>query len=235
MTGIELLSFNTAEIQAILLSLKVAFYCALVSLPFALWLAHIMARRSFYGKSIIESLVHLPLVLPPVTTGYLLLLMFGTNGWIGQWLYSTFNIKIAFSFYAAVLASIIVSFPLIVRSIRTAIEMVDTDLEDASRILGVNRLKTFFRITVPLALPGIISGTVLAFARSLGEFGATITFAGNIAGETQTLPLAIYSNMQVPGQEGTTLRLVLVSVVLSFIVMAISEWMVRRMKARKFN
>lgn len=231
----ELLSFNAAEIQAILLSLKVAFYCALISLPFALWLGYFMARRSFYGKSIIESIVHLPLVLPPVTTGYLLLLLFGTNGWFGQWLYNTFNIRIAFSFYAAVLASIIVSFPLIVRSIRTAIEMVDTDLEDASRILGINRLKTFFRITVPLALPGIISGTVLAFARSLGEFGATITFAGNIAGETQTLPLAIYSNMQVPGREGATLRLVLVSIVLSFIVMAISEWMVRRMRARKLN
>lgn len=231
----ELLNFNESEIQAILLSLKVALFCALISLPIALWLAYILARRNFFGKAIVESFVHLPLVLPPVTSGYILLLIFGTNGWLGQWLYNTFNIKIAFSFYAAVLASIVVSFPLIVRSIRTAMEMIDKDLEDASRILGANRWQTFFRITVPLALPGIISGTVLAFARSLGEFGATITFAGNIAGETQTLPLAIYSNMQVPGQENATLRLVIISIVLSFVVMAISEYLVRKMKAQKLN
>ncbi len=224
------LSLNSAEIIAITLSLKVAVLSALISLPIALGLAYTMARRSFWGKPIIESIIHLPLVMPPVTTGYLLLLLFGTQGFFGAWLYQTFGIKIAFTFTAAVMASVIVSFPLMVRSIRTAIEMVDPGLEDASRILGASKWKTFYKITIPLALPGIISGTILSFARSLGEFGATITFAGNIAGETQTLPLAIYSYMQIPGYENATLRLVLVSVVISFVAMIGSEWMIRKMK-----
>lgn len=228
MNGI--LGFNEIEIQAIILSLKVAVYCSVISLPLALILGYKMARYSFIGKPIIEGLIHLPLVMPPVTTGYLLLLLLGSNSLFGQWLYQTFGIKLAFSFSAAVIASIFVSFPLIVRSIRTSMEMVDPGLEDASRILGASKLKTFFKVTIPLAAPGIISGTILAFARSLGEFGATITFAGNIVGETQTLPLAIYAYMQVPGQEGTTMRLVLVSVVISFIAMALSEWLIKRRK-----
>ena len=224
------LGFNEAEMQAIGLSVKVAIYCSLISLPIALWVGYKMARKNFYGKSIIEGIIHLPLVMPPVTTGYLLLLLLGSRSFIGQWLYTNFGIKIAFSFPAAVIASIIVSFPLIVRAVRTAMEMVDTGLEEASRILGAGKLKTFFRITTPLALPGIVSGTILAFARSLGEFGATITFAGNIEGETQTLPLAIYSYMQVPGQEHVTMRLVVVSVIISFIAMALSQWYVKKMK-----
>ncbi|MGQ1785101.1 molybdate ABC transporter permease subunit [Saccharicrinis sp. GN24d3] len=226
----ELFGLNGAELEAVVLSIKVAVYCSLISLPIALMLGYIMARRKFWGKSIIESVIHLPLVMPPVTTGYLLLLILGSNGIIGEWIYKSFNIKLAFTLRATVIASIFVSFPLIVRSVRTAIEMVDPGLEEASRILGAGKIKTFFRITVPLALPGIISGTILCFARSLGEFGATITFAGNIQGETQTLPLAIYSYMQVPGGEGATFRLVLVSVCIALVAMIMSEWMIKRMK-----
>ncbi len=226
----DLLHFNSAEIQAIILSIKVAVYCALISVPIALWVGYKMARYDFYGKSIIESIIHLPLVMPPVTTGYLLLLLLGSKSLIGRWLFAAFGIKMAFTFQAAVIASVFVSSPLIVRSVRTAMEMVDTGLEEASRMLGAGRLKTFFKITVPLALPGVVSGTILAFARSLGEFGATITFAGNIEGITQTLPLAIYANMQVPGNEGVTLRLVIISILISFIAMALSEWYVKKMK-----
>jgi molybdate transport system permease protein len=224
------LQFNATEAQALWLSVKVAVYCSLISIPLALALGYVMARRNFYGKPFVESLIHLPLVMPPVTTGYLLLLLFGVKGILGKWLLSAFGIRISFTFSAAVIASVFVSFPLIVRSIRTAMEMVDPGLEDASRILGAGKLKTFFNITVPLAMPGIVSGTILAFARSLGEFGATITFAGNIAGETQTLPLAIYAYMQVPGQENATLRLVMISVIISFIAMGLSEWYIKRMK-----
>ena len=230
---LDLFNFNEAELQAIKLSVKVAVYCSVISLPIALWVGYKMARYNFWGKSIVESIIHLPLVMPPVTTGYLLLLLLGSQSFIGQWLYVSFGIKLAFSFQAAVIASVFVSFPLIVRSVRTAMEMVDTGLEEASRILGAGRIKTFFRITVPLALPGIISGAILAFARSLGEFGATITFAGNIEGETQTLPLAIYAYMQVPGRESATLRLVIVSVVISLIAMSLSEWFIKKLKHDK--
>lgn len=222
--------FNQAELQAISLSVKVAFYSAGISLPIAVGLGYLMARKNFYGKSLIEGFIHLPLVMPPVTTGYLLLLLLGSQGFIGKWLFELFGIKLAFTFPAAVIASVVVSFPLIVRSVRTAMEMVDTGLEEASRILGAGKFKTFFRVNIPLAMPGIVSGTILAFARSLGEFGATITFAGNIQGETQTLPLAIYSYMQVPGKEGATLNLVVVSVVISFIAMAGSEWYIKKLK-----
>ncbi|RKD89676.1 molybdate ABC transporter permease subunit [Mangrovibacterium diazotrophicum] len=226
----DLFHFTGSEFEAIRLSIGVAVYSSLISLPFALLLGYILARKQFTGKAVVESFIHLPLVMPPVTTGYLLLLILGTRGFIGKWLFEVFGLKLAFTFEAAVIASVVVSFPLIVRSIRTAIEMVDPGLEDASRILGIGRLKTFFRITVPLAAPGILSGTILAFARSLGEFGATITFAGNIAGETQTLPLAVFAYMQVPGREGETLRLVLISVLISFVAMALSELYIRKMK-----
>lgn len=226
----SIFSFTGSELEAIKLSVGVAVYASIISLPVALFLGYLLARKQFPGKAVIESIIHLPLVMPPVTTGYLLLLILGTRGFIGKWLYAAFGIKLAFTFEAAVIASVFVSFPLIVRSIRTAIEMVDPGLEDASRILGVGRLKTFFRITVPLAAPGIVSGTILAFARSLGEFGATITFAGNIAGETQTLPLAVFAYMQVPGKEIETLRLVLISVLISLVAMALSELYIRKMK-----
>ena len=227
---IELFRLNDSEIQAIKLSVEAAIYCTLISIPLALAVGYIMARCDFFGKPVIESIIHLPLVMPPVTTGYLLLLLLGSKSFIGEWLFTAFGIKLAFTFQAAVIASIFVSFPLIVRSVRTAMEMVDTGLEEASRILGAGKIKTFFRITVPLALPGILSGAILAFARSLGEFGATITFAGNIEGVTQTLPLAIFAYMQVPGKEGVTLRLVIISILISFIAMVLSEWYIKKMK-----
>ena len=229
----ELFAFTGSEALAVGLSLRAALYCALLSLLPAMLIAYVMARFEFRGKPIAEGIIHLPLVMPPVTTGYLLLLLFGARSALGGWLLDVSGLRISFSFLAAVIASIVVSFPLMVRSIRTAIEMVDIGFEDASRILGAGRIKTFFRVTLPLSIPGIASGTVLAFARSLGEFGATITFAGNIEGETRTLPLAIYAYMQVPGQERATLRLVLVSVLISFLAMALSEWYIRRMKGMR--
>jgi molybdate transport system permease protein len=226
----ELFGISDTEIQAIRLSVEVAIYCTIISIPLALAVGYFMARNDFIGKPIIEGLLHLPLVMPPVTTGYLLLLLLGSKSFIGKWFFAAFGIKLAFTFQAAVIASVFVSFPLIVRSVRTAMEMVDVGLEEASRILGAGKLKTFFKITVPLALPGVVSGAILAFARSLGEFGATITFAGNIEGETQTLPLAIFAYMQVPGKEGATLRLVIISIIISFIAMALSEWYIKKMK-----
>ena len=229
----EFLGVTTQELQAIILSIKVALCSSIISLPIALLIGYKMARSDFKAKPIVESILHLPLVLPPVTTGYLLLITLGKKGWLGEWLNNASGIQLAFTFSAAVIASVIVSFPLIVRSIRTAIEMVDPGLEEASRILGVSKFKTFFKITVPLAYPGIISGMILSFARSLGEFGATITFAGNIVGETQTLPLAIYSNMQVPGKEGETFSLVIISIIISMAAMILSEWFIRKARYGK--
>ena len=210
--------------------MKVGLISTLASLPIAILIGYYMARKNFKGKPILEGIIHLPLVMPPVATGYILLLVFGTQGLIGSWLSQSFGIRLAFAFPAAVIASMVVAFPLMVRSIRTAIELVDPKLEQASRLLGASRLRTLFRITIPLAAPGIISGIVLAFARSLGEFGATISFAGNIPGETQTLPLAIYSKMQVPGEEQSTFLLVAIAVGISFIAMILSEWSIKRMK-----
>lgn len=204
------------EYQAIWLSVKVAVMTSLIALPLAIVTGYILARKQFRGKVIAEAALHLPMVLPPVTTGYLLLLLLGTNGVVGRWMFEWFGIRIAFSFEAAVLAAMVVSFPLIIRSVKVAMQMVDPGLEEASRSLGASPLKTFILITLPLAWPGILGGFVLAFVRSLGEFGATITFAGNIAGETRTLPLAIYAKMQVSGQERETFLLVTVSVVISF-------------------
>lgn len=227
---IRLLHFNEAELQAIGLSVSVAIYATLIGLPIALFIAYQIARKDFWGKPALESIIHLPLVMPPVTTGYLLLLLLGSQGFFGMWLAHQFNIKIAFTTTAAVLSSVVVSFPLMVRSIRTSLEMIDPGLEEASRILGAGKIKTFLSITLPLAVPGIVSGTVLAFARSLGEFGATIIFAGNIAGETQTLPLAIYTYMQTPGKESSTFKLVIISAIISLIAMIASEWLIKKMK-----
>ncbi|MEO1653174.1 MAG: molybdate ABC transporter permease subunit [Bacteroidota bacterium] len=221
---------NHSEIQALWLSFQVGIWSTLLALPFALFVGYQMARRDFWGKSLLESLILLPLVMPPVATGYLLLISLGSKSVIGYYLKEFFGIQLAFHFPALIIASMVVSFPLLVRSIRTAIELVDVGLEEASRILGVGKFRTFFQITLPLALPGVVSGTILAFARSLGEFGATITFAGNIAGETQTLPLAIYAQMQVPGGEEPTLRLVSISVVISFLAIGLSEWYIKKMK-----
>ncbi len=229
----ELFTYSSAELNAIQLSLKVALLCTLIILPFAVFIGWFLARKRFFGKSIIEGVLHLPLVLPPVTVGYILLVLLGRYGWLGSFFYENWGIQIAFSFPAAVIAAIVVSFPLVTRSIRLSVELVDKNYEDAARTLGASNLRVFFTVTLPLALPGVISGAILAFARSLGEFGATISFAGNIAGETQTLPLAIFSSMQVPGQETSTMRLVIVSVVLSLLAMIGAEYLNRQILKRK--
>ncbi|WP_209319860.1 molybdate ABC transporter permease subunit [Ancylomarina longa] len=225
--------FSDAELNAIGLSLRVALWCSVLILPLAIFLAWYLARKSFRGKPLIEGLINLPLVLPPVATGFVLLLLFGTKGIIGSWLFDWFGIRIAFTFYAAVLASMIVAFPLAVRAIRLSIEMVDPGLEAAAKTLGANSFQSFMRITLPLALPGIISGFVLTFARSLGEFGATIIFAGNISGETQTIPLALFSQIQIPGQETAAFRLLMVAVIFSFSAMVISEYLVKKVHERR--
>lgn len=225
----ELFNFSYAEFQAIGLSIKVAIICSVISLPIAIGVGWILARKRFKGKWFLDGIVQLPLVLPPVTIGYILLLVFGVKGFVGKFLLEYFDIRISFTFWAAVLASVVVSFPLVVRAIKVAIEMVDVELESAARTLGAGPWKTFFTITIPLALPGIFSGFILGFARCLGEFGATITFAGNIVGQTQTLPLAIYSAMEVPGGEMVAFRLVFVSIVLSFMAMVGSEFLNRKL------
>jgi len=229
----ELFTYSSAELTAIGLSLKVAVLCTIIILPVAVFIGWFLARKNFPGKAVAEGFLHLPLVLPPVTTGYILLLIFGTRGWLGAFLYEWFGIQIAFSFPAAIIAAVIVSFPLVTRSIRLSIELVDKNLEEAAKTLGASNIRVFFTITLPLALPGVISGGILAFARSLGEFGATISFAGNIEGETQTLPLAIFSTMQVPGQEFSTLRLAVVSIILSLIAMIGAEYLNKRILQRK--
>lgn len=218
--------------MAIGLSLKVALGVALLTIGPAIVLGWLLARREFRGKILVESLVHAPLVVPPVVTGYLLLILFGRNGWIGQALDEWFGIRLVFTWQGAVLASAIVALPLAVRSVRLAISLVDGRLEEAARTLGYTPVRVFIMITLPLAWPGILGGILLAFSRSLGEFGATITFAGNVEGITQTLPLAIYSALQVPGEEHTAMRLVICSLVLCFASLLVSEWLTRRAKKR---
>lgn len=231
----DLFSFTPEELLAIKLSVKVALLCSLIALPLAIGIGWFLARKSFFGKSIVEGFLHLPLVLPPVTTGYILLIVFGMHGIIGKFLFETWGIRIAFSFWAAILASIVVSFPLATRSIRLAVELVDRNYEEAARTLGASSWRVFFTVTLPLALPGVIGGFILSFARSLGEFGATITFAGNIQGETQTLPLAIFSKMQIPGQESSTFKLVFVSIVISLVAMIGAEYLNKKVLNRKKN
>ena len=214
------------------LSLKVAFWSVLCSLPLALATAWLLARTRFYGKSLFDALVHLPLVLPPVVIGYFLLLLLGRRGPLGALLDEYFGIVFAFRWSGAAVAAAIMGFPLMVRAIRLSIEAIDSGLEDAARTLGATRLRVFFTITLPLALPGVFTGTLLSFARSLGEFGATITFVSNIPGETQTLPLAIYTLTQVPGGDAAALRLSLIAIVLSVLALMVSEWLVRRSQQR---
>lgn len=217
------ISFNSSEISAIKLSLLVAIISSVLILPAATAAGWFLARKSFWGKSFFEGFLLLPLVLPPITTGYVLLILFGNNGILGSFFYEKWGIQIAFSFLAAVIAATVVSFPLVARSIKLSIGLVDINLEYAARTLGASNLKVFFTITLPLAMPGIISGFVLAFARSLGEFGATISFAGNIKGVSQTIPLAIFSEMQIPGHEYSTTKMVMVSVCLSLLAMITAE------------
>lgn len=223
---------ETTEWNAVWLSLKVAAGVSLVTLIPAVLIGWLLARREFRGKLIVESLVHAPLVIPPVVTGYLLLLVFGRNGPVGGWLSRAFDIRLVFTWQGAVLASAIVALPLAVRSIRLAVSLVDQRYEEAAAVLGWPPFRVFIKITLPLAWPGILAGILLAFSRSLGEFGATITFAGNVEGVTQTLPLAIYSAMQIPGEETAAMRLVVCSLVLCFASLLISELLTRRAKRR---
>jgi molybdate transport system permease protein len=225
-------NLSPTEWNAIWLSLKVALGVALLTAGPAIGLGWLLARRNFRGKVVLESLIHAPLVMPPVVTGYLLLVLFGRNGWIGRPLSEWFGLRLVFTWQGAVLASAIVALPLAVRSVRLAVSLVDGRLEEAARTLGYPPVRLFFRITLPLAWPGILGGILLAFSRSLGEFGATITFAGNVEGMTQTLPLAIYSALQVPGEETAAMRLVLFSLILCFASLLISEWLTRRSKRR---
>jgi molybdate transport system permease protein len=216
------------ELAIILLSLKVAVASVAFSLPVAVGVAYLLARREFMGKTLLDAFVHLPLVLPPVVVGFALLVLFGRRGPIGAWLADTFGIVFAFRWTGAALAAAIMGFPLMVRAIRLSFEAIDRRLETVARTLGGSRLGVFFSVTIPLALPGIVTGVVLSFARSLGEFGATITFVSNIPGETQTLPLAIYTYTQVPSGDWQALRLSIISVVLSFAALIAAEWIARR-------
>ncbi len=215
------------EKEALILSLYVSGWAILVSFPFGVIIAWILARKSFPGKFILDGFVHLPLVLPPVVMGYILLVSLGRKGLVGAWLYEYFGITFSFSWKGAAIASAVMGFPLLVRAVRLSIESVDQGLESAAATLGAGPLRIFLTVTMPLALPGIITGIVLAFARSLSEFGATITFVSNIPGQTQTLPLALYAVSQVPGGDAQAMRLCIISVILAVTALAVSEWMSR--------
>ena len=220
------------EIAALLLRLKVSSVAVVFSLPFGIACAWILARCEFPGKSLFDSLIHLPLVLPPVVIGYILLISMGRQGSIGAILYDWFGWSFSFSWRGAALAAAIVSFPLMVRAIRLSFESVDIRLEQAARTLGSNRLRVFFTITLPLTLPGIVSGMVLAFARSLGEFGSTITFVSNIPGETRTIPLAMYSFIQTPGAEHEAARLCVIAIVIAVLSLTASQWLAKKAQQR---
>lgn len=224
-------AITSAEWTALLLSAKVAFGAvAAVALP-GLLLGWLLARKNFYGKLLVESLVYAPLVMPPVVTGYLLLVLCGRNGPVGGWLERAFGWQLIFTWQGAALASAVMALPLMVRSVRLAVELVDRRLEEAASVLGYSPPRVFMRITLPLARGGILAGLLLAFARSLGEFGATMTFAGNIQGVTQTLPLAVYSALQMPGGEAAAARLALLSFLFSLLAIGGSEQLSRRNKA----
>ncbi|PWB65598.1 MAG: molybdate ABC transporter permease subunit [Bradyrhizobiaceae bacterium] len=220
------------EWTAVLLSLRVALVATLASLPFGIAVAWLLARGNFWGKTLLDGLVHLPLVLPPVVTGYLLLIAFGRKGAVGAFLAEQLGVVLAFRWTGAALASAVMAFPLMVRAIRLSIEAIDRRLEQAATTLGASRGAVFRSITLPLALPGIIAGMVLAFAKALGEFGATITFVSNIPGETQTLSAAIYTLTQVPGGDAAALRLVVLAIVISLAALVLSEWLARRAARR---
>lgn len=223
---------SPAEIEALILSAKVALFCTLIICVPGVAVAWVLAKKTFIGKSLLDSIVHLPLVLPPVVPGFLLLLFLGNQGFIGKWLQATFGISIAFTWVGAVIASAVMAFPLMVRSARLAISQVDVGLEAAAQSLGAHPLRVFFTITLPLAMPGIVTGLILAFSRSLGEFGATITFVGNIEGETRTLPLAIYTYTQIPGGDIAAMRLVILSMIIALGALMISDQLERKATKR---
>lgn len=219
-----------AEWAAVLLSLEIAAKAVAFSLPIAVAVAWLLARYDFPGKAIVDGIVHLPLVLPPVVVGYLLLLTFGVRGPVGAFLYETFGVRLVFTAAGASLATATMAFPLMVRAIRLSVEALDPGLDEAARTLGAGKLDRFFTISLPLILPGILAGGMIAFAASLGEFGAVITFASNVPGETQTLPLAIYSAVQRPDGEAMAARLAAISITLAFAGLLLSEYLARRVK-----
>lgn len=220
------------EIEALSLSLLVSGWAVAGSLPLGVACAWLLARRDFPGKTLFDGLIHLPLVLPPVVVGYALLVLLGRRGIVGAWLYDWFGITLAFTWKGAAVASAVISFPLMVRAIRLSLEGVDRGLEQAARTLGCGPVRTFFTVTLPLVAPGLLTGVILGFARSLSEFGATITFVSNIPGETNTLPIALYALTQVPGGDEAAFRLCVISVIVAFGALMASEVLARRVQAR---
>ncbi len=220
------------EWTAVLLSLRVAVWATLVSLPCGILAAFALARWSFPGKQVVNGLIHLPLILPPVVTGYLLLITFGRRGFVGEWLYELTGFTFAFRWTGAALAAGVMAFPLMVRAIRLSVEAVDARLEQAAGTLGASPAWVFLTVTLPLALPGVLAGAILAFAKAMGEFGATITFVSNIPGQTQTVPTAIYTALQVPGGEGAAFRLVVIAVVVAMGALLASEWVSKAVARR---
>lgn len=223
---------TSGELSALLLSLRVASLSMIITLPFAIYIAYILSRKRFWGHGILNALVFMPLVMPPVVTGYLLLLTFGRNGPIGGALAALFDTSLAFTWVGAAIAASVMAFPLMVRPIRQAFDAVDPGLEVAARSLGAGRFKLWLTVSLPLAAPGLIAGAVLGFAKALGEFGATITFAANIPGETRTLALAIYTELQRPGGEGPAFRLTIISLIIAIAAVVLSEVFVARMARR---
>ena len=222
------MALSSLEMEALRLSLQVALWAIGVSLPLGIAMAWVLVRKTFPGRILLDGIVHLPLIVPPVVVGYLLLVIMGRRGLVGAWLWDTFQISIAFSWQGAAVAAGVMAFPLLVRSIRQELEAVDRKLEQAACTLGARPFVVFVTVTLPLIVPGILTGTILAFARCLGEFGATITFVSNIPGETRTLPLALYTAVQSPGGEGAALRLVMISVALALGALITSEYLTRR-------
>jgi molybdate transport system permease protein len=220
------------EIEALSLSLKVSLWAVAWSLPPGIAIAWLLARREFPGKALLDGIVHLPLVLPPVALGYVLLVLFGRNGPLGSWLHEVFGINLVFSWRGAAVAAAVMAFPLLVRAVRLSMEAVDRRLETAARTLGAGPFRVFLTITLPLTSPGILTGVLLAFIRCLGEFGATITFAANVPGETRTLPLALYSALQIPGGEAAATRLAVISVILAIAALVASQYLARQVAKR---
>ena len=220
------------EWKAVVLSIKVSFWATIISLPVGIFVAYALSRWNFRGKQILNGLIHLPLILPPVVTGYLLLLTFGRRGLVGAWLEENLGIVLAFRWTGAALAAAIMAFPLLVRAIRLAIDAVDPKLEEAAETLGASPMRVFFTITLPLIWPGLIAGTVLTFAKAIGEFGATITFVSSIPGETQTIPSAIYAFLQVPNGDSGAFRLTALAVVIAISAVLVSELIANRAQRR---
>ena len=226
------MTLTPEEISALYLSAKVSAWATLLSCPLAIAMGWVLARKQFFGKPLVDALFHLPLVLPPPVPGYLLLMSFGNQGVMGRWLNEHWGFSFAFNWKGAALAAAVMSFPLMLGPVRLSFKLIGSQLEDAARTLGANPWSVFFTVTLPLALPGILSGTLLAFSRSLGEFGATITFVGNIEGETRTLPLAIYTAKNLPDGEDMALRLIILSLALAFGALLANDWLARRIERR---